>query len=107
MTLKEFEQMLDERLVKIRTVLSSKAKEYSSNDDRLHNFNVAARMIDTTPEKALKGMMLKHEVSVMDLIDWAGGLNNDKITLAVIDEKIGDNINYLILLESMLKGRVK
>ena len=107
MSPKEFEQMLDERLVKIRTVLSSKAKEYSSNDDRLHNFNVAARMIDTTPEKALKGMMLKHEVSVMDLIDWAGGLNNDKITLAVIDEKIGDNINYLILLESMLKGRVK
>ena len=107
MSPKEFEQMLDERLVKIRTVLSSKAKEYSSNDDRLHNFNVAARMIDTTPEKALKGMMLKHEVSVMDLIDWAGGLNNDKITLDVIDEKIGDTINYLILLESMLKGRVK
>jgi hypothetical protein len=101
-----FDGLVNQRLIKIRNILSSKAFEYAKDSDRFHNFNVAARIANTTPEKALKGMMLKHEVSVMDLIEWADSCP-EKLTAEMIDEKIGDNINYLILLEGMLKKRLQ
>ena len=84
-----------DKVVEARTevTLMAKAKEYVSNGDRFHNFNVAARVLDSTPESAL----MKHIVSVLDLITWAG-VSPDRITRELID----DNINYLILLEGML-----
>lgn len=100
-----FGQVVENRIESIRFVLSSKAKEYATGSDRFHNFNVAARMANTTPEKALLGMRLKHEVSVMDLVDIAESRSGD-LTLEIIEEKIGDDINYLILLEGMLKKRI-
>lgn len=100
----DFNEVVEARIEKIRKVLADKGSEYATNDDRYHNFRVAARVLDTSPEKALKGMMVKHEVSVMDLIEWAEK-SPEKLTAALIDEKIGDNINYLILLEGMLKVR--
>ena len=98
----DFDKVVEERIESIRAVLASKEKEYAKGKDRFHNFNMAARMSSTTPEKALKGMMLKHEVSVQDLID-----NPGNATTEIINEKIGDNINYLILLEGMLKQHAK
>ena len=103
----DFNEVVSERIQQIESVLKSKADEYASGSDRFHNFNVAARVEGTTPEKALKGMMMKHIVSVFDLIDWVDSpLNRKKITPAIINEKIGDNINYLILLEGLLRKRV-
>lgn len=96
-----FNVLLDKRLESIKSVLGSKAKEYASGDNRFHNFDVAARIAGTTPEKALMGMMLKHEVSVRDLVN-----NPENATIELIDEKIGDNVNYLILLEGLLKRRI-
>lgn len=100
-----FESIVDERIVKIRETLANKAKEYSSAGSRFHNFKVGGRILGVTPEKALQGTMLKHIVSVFDLIDWTE-TDEDKITTELIDEKIGDTINYLILLEGMLKDRI-
>ena len=99
-----FESIVDNRIVKIRETLSVKAKEYASTDSRFHNFEVGGRIMGVTPEKALQGMMLKHVVSVFDLIDWTER-DDGRITTELIDEKIGDTINYLILLEGMLKQR--
>jgi len=101
-----FDAIVKARLKKIQTVLVAKGKEYSSEDDRFHNFNVAGRIAGTTPEKALYGMMLKHEVSVLDLIEMAG-TDTTELDEGMIDEKIGDNINYLILLEGLLKKRCR
>lgn len=98
----EFSEVVDERIRKIVDTLREKAIEYSGDGDRFHTFKVGARIMGTTPEKALQGMMLKHLVSVFDLIDWAG-TDDERITVELIDEKIGDTINYLILLEGMLK----
>ena len=97
-----FNKIVQERVDSIFNVLGLKAKEYATGGDRFHNFRVAARLNKTTPEKALKGMMLKHEVAVLDMI-------NNPYTLSeeIIDEKIGDNINYLILLEGLLKERLQ
>jgi hypothetical protein len=70
---KWFDEILNERIEKIKKVLSKKAGEYSSENDRLHNFKRAAALNCETPEKALAGMLTKHIVSIYDMID---GLNS-------------------------------
>lgn len=97
-----FDQVVENRIEQIRSVLHKKAKEYASTTDRFHNFRVAARKMNSTPEVALQGMMAKHEVAVLDMINDPG-----KATIRLIEEKIGDNINYLILLEGLLKERIR
>ena len=102
----KFDECVENRIDRIRKVLTAKAEEYSTEGNRFHNFDVAARILDCTPERALQGMMLKHIVSVLDLIQWAEE-EEDLITATVIDEKIGDTINYLILLEGLLLRRLE
>ena len=97
----QFEVVLNQRLTAIRAILSAKEKEYATDGDRYHNFNVAARMTGETSEKALRGMMMKHIVSVFDLID-----DPESVTEERVNEKIGDTISYLVLLEGMLKKRI-
>lgn len=100
MDTKIFEMIIDERLEKCKSVLVNKAKEYAT-EDRLHNFKVAAELQNCSPVTALAGMMCKHTVSVYDLIrDNETGLN---ISPEMWDEKIGDSINYLLLLTALLK----
>lgn len=98
----DFNQLVVDRLNKCIAVLSNKNEEYSSDVDRLHNFKTAARIDNTTPEKALKGMYLKHLVSVMDLIE-----SPETATYELLDEKITDSINYHILLEALLVEKLK
>ena len=101
----QFNEIVTARVQSIQTVLMNKAKEYSSDTDRLHNFKVAAGLASRpeTPEQALWGMMRKHLVSVIDIIDQTavGKAPSDHMR----NEKIGDSINYLILLEALLIER--
>lgn len=99
----KFNALINERLLKIEKVLMDKGKEYSTDEDKLHNFNKGAYMTRKTREAVLFGFLLKHIISVTDIID-----NLDKgivPTNSVVDEKIGDCINYFILLEACLKER--
>jgi hypothetical protein len=96
----QFESILSYRLGQIRETLGSKAKEYAIGD-RLYNFKRAAEISRTTPAKALAGMFMKHMVSVMDLIE-----GSVPTTVPLINEKLGDAINYLILLEAIFKEEV-
>ena len=103
MTNKQFNKLLNRRISLIKKTLSKKAGEYASNNDRLHNFSAASKITKESKAKALHGMMLKHIVSVMDLIKYKdAGVKMDNKR---IDEKIGDNINFLILLEAVLKEK--
>lgn len=96
MTNERFELLLQRRIKLIIEVLSKKSKEYAIDDNRLHNFFMASRRRNITPAQALDGMMLKHEVSIDDMIN-----NRVQVTRELVDEKIGDMINYLILLEAI------
>ena len=107
MNITEFNDLIDNRCVEIKKVLASKGEEYSMSGDRLHNFNVAARLKNTTREDALWGMLIKHEVSVLDMIHNLQFANRELPTEAYINEKIGDFINYLILLEACFKDRIR
>lgn len=102
---REFEILLEERINKIRTVLANKNKEYASGNDKLHNFKRAGLMLRCTSEKALIGMWTKHIISILDIVDkWEN--ENESPNIAQLEEKIGDAINYLILLEASFKERL-
>jgi hypothetical protein len=99
----KFNKLVEERFLKVEKVLMDKGNEYSTDEDKLHNFNKGAYMTRKTRESVLFGFLLKHIISVTDIID-----NLDKgivPTNSVVDEKIGDCINYFILLEACLKER--
>ncbi len=97
MNAKEFAKVLTSVGTTVNDTLGSKAEEYASDVDRLHNFKTAAALLGDTPKQALAGMMRKHTVSIYDMI------KSDKTySLAVWDEKIIDHINYLILLKALV-----
>lgn len=102
MDTQKFNKIIEERIEKCRNMLCKKADEYAT-EDRLHTFKVAAELQNCSPEEALAGMMAKHTVSVYDMINDIGNgyLNRE----AVWEEKIGDSINYLLLLTALLEER--
>ena len=99
MTSDKFTEVIADRIKKCLDTLGVKADEYATSD-RLHNFKVAGKIQNCTPIKALGGMMCKHTVSVYDLInDFESGKN---VPVELWDEKIGDSINYLLLLTALI-----
>lgn len=102
MTSQQFSEILDQRLEAIRLILGQKAGEYASEGDRLYNFKRAGEVSRSGPKKALWGMALKHLVSVIDMVE-----SPSPATVALINEKIGDLINYLILLEAVMKEELR
>lgn len=84
-------------------LLITKGAEYDNNNyDRLHSFKVAANLQGCTQIQALAGMMAKHTVSIYEMCK-----NKDNYTLTKWEEKIVDNINYLLLLRAMLEDDEK
>jgi hypothetical protein len=126
-----FKEILERRLRLTREVLGSKEKEYANNTDRFHNFHVIAGILECTPAEALIGPMSKHIFSVIDILvaqefdPWLfenmikhinkrikrlerqSSMKSQNLTIKYIDEKIGDTINYLILLEGLLHGKIE
>lgn len=97
-----FDQILAKRLKTTRELLASKGKEYA-REDRLSNFKKAAALMGGTPERACFGFLAKHLVSVADLVaDLEGGVDTP---LPMWQEKIGDAVAYLVLLEALLLER--
>lgn len=97
-----FEKVTENRIDKCKQLLGIKAGEYAT-DDRLHNFKVSATLEGCTPEKSLAGMMAKHTVSVYDLINRFE--EGEYIPKSLWEEKIGDHINYLLLLTALIEER--
>jgi hypothetical protein len=112
---KEFVKLLNSRIAKIQKVMASKNREYANDNDKLHNFKRAGKMLNCSPEKALVGMWSKHIISILDIIDeleFKCGANQNcfpdfvpEAYMKMIDEKICDAINYLILLEALITER--
>ena len=104
MTTEHFDRVIEYRLSECKRVLIEKAKEYAKgDDDRMHNFNRAAQVTGECREKALFGFFLKHLVSVMDIIDEMN--KNHMPNQDLVEEKIGDSINYLLLLEASIEDK--
>lgn len=110
MKVSRFNQIVDSRIEAITQTLKSKREEYAADNNVFSNFEKAESKSGKVREKVLKDYMLKHEVSVDDLIEKLEAAHKGKTLTAEeveaikprIKEKIGDIINYYILLEAML-----
>lgn len=101
-----FEQILERRKDLMTQTLSSKAKEYASDADRLQNFLDAQALL--YPEitegdhgarsRVALAFMAKHVVSVFQMVRSGKGFTREQW-----DEKIGDMVNYSVLLEATLE----
>jgi hypothetical protein len=94
-----FERLFDRRCTLCYTVLTEKNLEYAPGDDRLQNFKEGALFLESSPVLYAFGLMTKHLVALKDRV-VKGDTNT--ITQTYVDEKIGDIINYLILIEALL-----
>ena len=102
---KDFDMLVKKRFVSCLKLLQNKSDEYSRGYDKLHNFKKAARSRNITPERARDGMMLKHLVSIDDIIN---DIDQGKLpTRQTLNDKISDTINYLVLLEAMITERIE
>jgi len=86
--------------------MTRKGMEYSRNEDKLHNFKRAAKMLGVTPEMALVGMMAKHLVSILDMVDDLQ-YRDSRPAPELLAEKMNDTHNYLYLLEALLSWKSK
>ncbi|MGD2065685.1 MAG: hypothetical protein PVI43_00765 [Candidatus Bathyarchaeota archaeon] len=98
---KEFDEFMEFIIEKhVKNVMCNKSAEYAQGGDKLHNFRRAARMHDTTPIEALRGMKLKHDCSIEDMLD---GLREGKTySQELWQEKLHDQINYIFLMWALL-----
>lgn len=100
LTEEKFDEYIEDTQNTIREKILIKGKEYRRNGDVFHNFNVGARKENITPMQALKGMVLKHEVSVDDMIQ---DVIEGKIpTKETIHEKFDDILVYTHILKTMM-----
>lgn len=104
MKTKDFTKIVEARLKKTKDTLIAKADEYARGD-RLSNFKQIAAMRKITPEDALLGLVSKHWIAINDFVD-----DLDKNLIQPYerwDEKIGDIIAYMLLLDALIQERNK
>lgn len=97
MTTDKFNEIVKEQLERIASVLVKKQAEYSLDTDRLSVFKHGAGISEETPEQVLYGFMLKHIISVTDMINSKEAYPED-----LWNEKMTDIHCYLILLQGLL-----
>lgn len=103
---KLFENVVNATLDKCKETLVIKAKEYRRNNNPFHNFERGAELSGFDDVQVLKGFLLKHEVSINDIInDYS--VDGILPTEAMLDEKIGDILNYYLILKAMFIQKIE
>ena len=105
-THEDFEVFLHDMQEQTIEVLGRKATEYAEGTiDRMHNFEISKilqGLVDVnTIESAAWNLMSKQLASIIDMINNPG----KSYDTWMIKEKIGDSINYLLLIGAMLEDR--
>lgn len=98
MTHEEFNTLVNKRFNKCKKTLLAKANDYATDEERLQNFKDGAVFTCSTPAWYALALVTKHLMALRDLII----LRQDDITQEIIDEKLGDIVNYMLLLEAIL-----
>jgi hypothetical protein len=108
MTRSEFkESVVEPRIELIREVLTKKGTEYGADKSAFHNFEQASQLsYHKTPQGVAWEFMCKHLQSIRDMI--SDREFEDIIpSKEMVEEKIGDAINYLNLMEGMFKEEIE
>lgn len=97
MKTQDFNSLVEEQFGICRAILETKGREYAPDDgDRLSAFKTAGSVLHRTPIQALGGQMSKHTISLFEMIE------NDCKDNDLWQEKLTDQINYLLLLKGLL-----
>lgn len=104
MTRKQFvEDVVQRRIKLIQDVLQTKNEEYAGQEDVFKAFTESLPLsFHDTKQAVAWEFMVKHLQSIKLIIEErakTGKLPDEKL----LEEKIGDAINYLILIEGMFK----
>jgi hypothetical protein len=104
MTNELFNERVDAFLEKLKATLLKKGAEYAPYpNERFANFNNAIPYFEGIVSDDVKNYHVgwayktKHTVSITDIINGNLDYNEE-----LLDEKFGDEINYLILIKEML-----
>ena len=102
MTIEKFNKLVNYIVEeRVKKVMCAKSAEYARGNNKLHNFYRAAEVDGISPIEALRGMQLKHRVSISDMLDdLMQGKHHPK---ELWHEKLTDTINYDILLWALLQ----
>ena len=99
-----FELFAHELLDHAEKVRIEKAAHYATDSDRLSNFRKAASLTGSSLPIAVSSMMVKHTVSIYDMVDNVYGKDPlGKYNKDLWLEKLGDQINYLLLLYAAIQ----
>ena len=103
MTYDKFMELLEERFNKTRETYSTKMIEYANVNDVFESFKKGVGFsFHDTPEGVDWEYACKHFESIKNIISKCPG---EVPTDELLEEKIGDAINYLIILEGLIKER--
>ena len=103
MTYDKFMELLEERFNKTRETYSKKMNEYANDSDVFLSFKKGVGFsFQDTPEGVAWEYACKHFESIKTIISK---IPDEIPSDELIDEKIGDAINYLIILEGLIKER--
>ena len=108
MTQKDFtEKIVNKRIESISSSLIKKNNEYASIGDVFEAFKAGARLsLHDTKEAVAWEFMVQHLQSIQQIV--SNYENNKKLPdVLLLEEKFGDAINYLILLEGMFKENIE
>jgi hypothetical protein len=99
----KFRNMTAARMLQQEITLAGKGNTYSAEGDRLYNFYAGAAELGISPEQYLFTLVTKHLVTIRVMVKnvETEGTPPDKW----IDEYLGDVINYMLLLEGLLRDR--
>lgn len=100
MNTQTFNTAIEDQIQRCKDTLIKKS-DYGTDTDRLHNFQAYADLAGVTLEQACGGFLGKHIVSIYDLI--REGAQGTASTRGIWDEKIGDAINYLLILSAIVR----
>lgn len=102
----EFEKLCKRRYDQSYKVLVEKGKEYATSEDAMESFKSQAELsMHKTPMGIGWELMVKHLYSVRRII--AEHEANLKLpSQEMLDEKFGDAINYLILIEALFSEKI-
>lgn len=104
MNQQRFGEIVEETVKKSLATLLVKQDEYNLTTDRFDTFKLGTGITGWKPDQVLLGFLTKHLISIISMIN-----SDQQFTKDRIDEKIGDAINYLLLLRGLWEdmGKIK
>ena len=103
MKIKEFRELLEDTFEKSRETYNNKMNEYATDLDVFQSFREGVGFsFQSTPEGVAWEYACKHFESIKNIISKCPG---EVPTDELLEEKIGDAINYLIIIKGLVKER--